>query len=179
MAIDSTSLDSAVGKSSQLFARLDTNQDGKLSAQEFGSFLDELLQQIESRRTSGLGSAAAAGTATRATAGSAVSSVDPGLNPSASASRSYQPMLGFDYTKLNTATHVTPKYVFARATQDVTLGWDRASRSAGLEQIADYVRQHGYANAAVVADDKIDFGDGYGAIDVLTGDGQWWWGPVN
>ena len=31
--------------------------------------------------------------------------------------------------------------------------------------------------AAVTGDDTIDFGDGYGAIDVLTSDGAWWWGP--
>ncbi len=71
-------------------------------------------------------------------------------------------MLGFDYTKLNTPDHTTPKYVFARATQDVTLAWDRASRSAGLQQIVDTVKQNGYPNATVTGKDSIDFGDGNG-----------------
>ena len=67
--------------------------------------------------------------------------------------------------------------MFARATQDVTLPYDRPSRSAGLKQIVDYMKQNGCPNAAVTGDDTIDCGDGMGAIDVLTGDGQWWWGP--
>ena len=57
--------------------------------------------------------------------------------------------------------------------------WDRASRSAGLQKIVDYVKQNGYANATVTGKDSIDFGDGNGAVDVLTGDGTWWWGPKN
>ena len=88
-------------------------------------------------------------------------------------------MLGFDYVKLNTPDHTTPKYVFARATQDVPLAWDRASRSAGLQQIVDTVKQNGYPNAKVTGKDSIDFGDGHGDIDVLTSEGTWWWGPKN
>ena len=82
-------------------------------------------------------------------------------------------------SKLNTPSHTTPKYVFARATQDVNLAWDRASRSAGLQQIVDNVKQNGYPNATVTGKDSIDFGDGAGPVDVLTGDGTWWWGPKN
>ena len=88
-------------------------------------------------------------------------------------------MMGFDYGKLNDPSHTTPKYVFARATQNVNLAWDRLSRSAGLQDIVDYVKQNGYPNATVTGKDSIDFGDGYGDIDVLTGEGAWWWGPKN
>jgi len=136
-----------------LFKRIDANSDGRLSTSEFQSFLEGLMQGTSSL-------------------GSQLASV-----PTAAAPHVYQPMLGFDYTKLNTPTHTTPKYVFARATQDVDLGWDRASRSAGLQKIVDSVRQNGYPDAKVTGDDTIDFGDGYGNIDVLTADGQWWWGP--
>src|SRR5262245_13801384 len=133
---------------SRLFARVDANSDGRLSASEFQSFLEGLLGQVGRPQTPGLGSA--------------VSAVQAAVD--APAPRVYQGMLGFDYVKLNTPTHNTPKYVFARATQDVSLPFDRASRSAGLQQIVDNVKQNGYPNAKVTGDDTIDFGDGYGDI---------------
>ena len=160
MSTNSTSVDNVSSLASAIFKRVDTNADGKLSGAEFQSFLQDLLGKVG---TSGLGSAATA-VATR---------------PATADARTYQPMLGFDYTKLNTPTHTTPKYVFARATQDVNLAWDRLSRSAGLQQIVDLVKQNGYPNAAVTGKDSIDFGDGNGPIDVLTSEGSWWWGPKN
>jgi hypothetical protein len=146
----------------QLFNRVDANNDGTLSKNEFQSFLESLLHKIDTGQTSGLGSESAA--------------VSP-AGAGGSASRVYQPMLGFDYTKLNDPGHTTPKYVFARATQDLDFAWDRASRSAGLQNVADYAKAHGYPDTKVTGDDTMDFGDGNGDIDVLTGDGQWWWGP--
>jgi EF hand len=166
MSTSTASIDNVSALASALFKRVDANNDGRLSTTEFQSFLENLLGKASSQQTPGLGSEAAAAAAA------------PGLARAAEA-RSYQPMLGFDYTKLNTPTHTTPKYVFARATQDVSLPWDRASRSAGLQQIVDYVKQNGYANATVTGDDTIDFGDGNGSIDVLTSEGTWWWGPKN
>jgi hypothetical protein len=165
MSTSSTSVVSGVsGLAAELFKQVDADRDGRLALSEFQTFLQNLIRQVGSRsQTPGLGSEAAA--------------VSPLAKLAAGTSRVYQPMLGFDYTKLNTPSHNTPKYVFARATQDVELGWDRASRSAGLESIAENVRQNGYPNARVTGDDTIDFGDGYGNIDVLTSDGQWWWGP--
>lgn len=138
-----------------LLKRADANGDGQLSGTEFKSFLETLLNKVGTSQTAALGRAA-----------------------SGSAPKVYQGMLGFDYAKLNNPNHNTAKYVFARATQDLEFPWDRASRSAGLQRIADYAKERGYPNTAVIGDDKIDFGDGYGAIDVLTGDGQWWWGPA-
>jgi hypothetical protein len=158
MSTNSTSVDNVSSLASAIFKRVDTNADGKLSGAEFQSFLQDLLGKVG---TSGLGSAATA--------------VSP--RPATAETRTYQPMLGFDYVKLNTLTHTTPKYVFARATQDVNLAWDRLSRSAGLQQIVDVVKQNGYPNAAVTGKDSIDFGDGNGPIDVLTSEGSWWWGP--
>jgi len=159
MSTSSASVDNVSVLASALFKRVDANHDGRLSTTEFQSFLENLLGKV-SRQTSDLGSEASAA-APRA----------------AAAAHAYQPMLGFDYVKLNTPTHATPKYVFARATQDVDLPWDRASRSAGLQKIVDYVKQNGYANATVTGKDTIDFGDGNGGVDVLTSDGVWWWGP--
>jgi hypothetical protein len=162
MSTSSSAVDNISVLASAIFKRVDTNGDGKLNGSEFQTFLQSLVSQVEDG-TQGLGSEAAA--------------VSPGSL--AAPPRSYQPMLGFDYVKLNTPDHATPKYVFARATQDVNLAWDRASRSAGLQQIVDTVKQNGYPNAKVTGKDSIDFGDGAGDIDVLTGDGAWWWGPKN
>jgi hypothetical protein len=161
MSTSSNSIDSISVLASAIFKRVDANGDGKLDGTEFQSFLQNLIGDI-GKSTQGLGSQPSA------------------LAPhTLSANRTYQPMLGFDYTKLNDPTHTTPKYVFARATQSVNLAWDRASRSDGLQQIVDIVKQNGYPNAKVTGKDSIDFGDGNGDIDVLTSDGQWWWGPKN
>jgi len=160
MSTNSTSIDNVSSLASTIFKRVDANADGKLSGAEFQSFLQDLLGKVG---TSGLGSAA----------------TSVSTRPATADARAYQPMLGFDYVKLNTLTHTTPKYVFARATQDVNLAWDRLSRSAGLQQIVDVVKQNGYPNATVTGKDSIDFGDGNGSIDVLTSEGAWWWGPKN
>jgi len=162
MSTSSTAVDNMSVLASAIFKRIDTNGDGKLNGSEFQSFLQNLLGKT-GNATPGLGSEAAA-----------VSPRAAGAEAS-----SYQPMMGFDYVKLNTPTHTTPKYVFARATQNVSLAWDRASRSAGLQQIVDNVKQNGYPNAKVTGKDSIDFGDGAGDIDVLTSEGTWWWGPKN
>jgi hypothetical protein len=157
MSTSSNSIDSISALASAIFKRVDANSDGKLDGSEFQSFLQNLIGDL-GNGTQGLGSEASAVTA------------EP---------RSYQPMMGFDYAKLNDPTHTTPKYVFARATQDVNLAWDRASRSDGLQQIVDTVKQNGYPDAKVTGKDSIDFGDGNGDIDVLTSEGTWWWGPKN
>jgi len=161
MSTSSNVIDSISVLAGAIFKRVDANGDGKLDGTEFQSFLQNLIGDL-GKSSQGLGSQASA------------------LAPrTLSANRTYQPMLGFDYTKLNDPTHTTPKYVFARATQSVNLAWDRASRSDGLQQIVDIVKQNGYPNAKVTGKDSIDFGDGNGDIDVLTSDGQWWWGPKN
>lgn len=151
----------------QLFTRVDANKDGQLSADEFQSFLTGLLKKVDT-----------ASTTTSTTTTTTSDTTSDTTSSETEAPKVYQPMLGFDYTKLNTPTHTTPKYVFARATQDLTFPWDRDSRSAGLSKIAEYAKSHGYPDTTVVGDDKLNFGDGAGDVDVLTGDGQWWWGPT-
>lgn len=157
--INNTTDTAALGSlAAQLFQSVDADKNGQLSGNEFQSFLESLLNKVGSGGTgTGLG---------RLTSQATVSD-----------NRTYQGMLGFDYVKLNTPSHTTAKYVFARATQDLDFAWDRPSRSAGLQRIADYAKERGYPDAKVIGDDKIDFGDGFGDVDVLTGDGQWWWGP--
>ncbi len=145
---------------SQLFQRVDADSDGRLTTNEFQTFLEGLLNKVGGAQDP--------------------RPLPPRQTPAADEDTTpvvYQPMLGFDYRKLNTLTHETPKYVFARATQDLTIPWDRESRSQALSKIAEYAKSHGYPETKVIGDDKLNFGDGYGDIDVLTGDGQWWWGP--
>lgn len=89
---------------------------------------------------------------------------------------------GWDPTKLNDTTHNTAKYEFMRAVQNAGavgggLGerGDRASMSADLPRIVQDLQYVGFPSAKLVGDDSIDFGDGNGPIDVLTGNGEWWW----
>lgn len=166
MAITPTSATPTSNVAAQLFKAADANNDGKLSTNEFQSFLETLLDSMAKKTDSG-------GSTATSLPASTVKTADAPATP-----KVYQPMLGFDYVKLNTPSHTTPKYVFARATQDIGFAFDRASRSAGLQQIADYAKTNGYPNTTVVGDDKLNFGDGMGDIDVLTSDGQWWWGPA-
>jgi len=107
MSTSSSAVDNMSVLASAIFKRVDANGDGKLNGSEFQSFLQDLLGKVGDG-TPGLGSEAAA--------------VSP--NSLTAPARSYQPMIGFDYVKLNTTDHATPKYVFARATQDVNLAWD-------------------------------------------------------
>src|SRR5262245_12490500 len=106
MSMSSNAIDNISVLASAIFKRVDANGDGKLDGTEFQSFLQNLVGKVENR-TQGLGTEASA--------------VAP---RSAAEVPSYQPMLGFDYVKLNTLSHTTPKYVFARATQEVNLPWD-------------------------------------------------------
>jgi hypothetical protein len=163
MSINSTNSTSnaIVDLANQLFQRVDADRDGKLNGTEFQSFLQNLLATVSNRATGGLGTESTSVSRTAA----------PPAN-------GYQGMLGFNFQKLNDFTHTTPKYVFARATQNVPdIGFTRAARSAALDAIVQDVKANGYPNAVVTGVDTIDFGDGFGNIDVLTSDGQWWWGP--
>lgn len=162
MSITSSSVDSFAALASQIFNRVDSDKDGKVSSNEFQTFL---LQMLNKSGTS---------TADLTSQATAVSSA---VSTATAAPKTYQAMAGFDTGKLNDSSHTSAKYVFARATQDVNLGFDRASRSAGLDQIADYVKKNGYPDAKVTGDDTIDFGSDVGNVDVLTGSGSWWWGP--
>ena len=87
--------------------------------------------------------------------------------------RVYTTMPGWDTGKLNTLTKQTAKYDFARAVQ--TLGGSAASYRGNLDKIAQFLKTRGYPTARAMGDDKIDFGDGAGPIDVITSGGSWWW----
>ena len=47
-------------------------------------------------------------------------------------------------------------------------------------KLLNYAGANGAPRPGILTgDDTVDFGDGNGVIDVLTGDGAWWWGPKN
>ena len=149
-----------------LMERVDANKDGQLSKDEFGTFLTSLLGGIQQKMGS-------TGTANTAPLMRPVSS-----NAVAVAARTnYDPIPGFDRGKLNTPSHVTTKYTFGRAVQDLSL----APTSGNLQAIVDHFNAKG-GTAKVTGDDTIDFGDGFGSIDVIFSvgdpDARWQWLPT-
>ena len=103
----------------------------------------------------------------------------PASTPSPIPPRTYDPYPGWDPGKLNDPGKRNAKYDFMRAVQE--LGTVRQESARGnLQPIVQYmIDRMGYdpSKIRVTSDDKIDFGDGYGPVDVLTSGGQWWWQP--
>lgn len=98
----------------------------------------------------------------------------PGTGTAATPSSSQYALPGWNQGKWEDTGHTSIKYQAGRifsqfdpnAIRQNPLPLLNALRAAGI-------------NATMVGDDKIDFGDGYGPIDVITRDGQWAWMPVN
>ena len=166
MAINSVS--SSVSDFSQVVSRLmdtvDSNRDGQLSKQEFGTFLTTLLDSLSNSSP---------------TSPSAGTIATKSLTRTVDALTSYAPMAGFDNAKLNDQAHATPKYLFARAVQE--LGVLGNPTSGNLQAICDRLNQNGM-NAKVTGDDTIDFGGEVGVVDVIYSVGdpwsQWQWCPT-
>lgn len=104
----------------------------------------------------------------------------PGVTPPPSSSADpFFDVPGFDPTKLRDLNYSSPKYspavrIFAQALGSMGL----PPTSESLQRIVDYARSRGFPNARVTGNDTIDFGDGYGPIDVITdvgGPGAGWW----
>ena len=126
---------------SRVVDKFDTDKDGKLSADEFGSFLGGLLQ--------------GRGTGALTTEPDGVKA--PGQ---------YRMMLaGFDHNKLDNPTMQgagTIKYQAARIFQNYT------PQPENLPAVIADLKAQGI-NATQIGIDKIDFNDGYGPIDVIQG----------
>ncbi|MBP7779329.1 MAG: hypothetical protein KA371_19600 [Acidobacteria bacterium] len=148
---------------SQLISRVmdkyDGDKDGQLTKAEFGSFLTGLI----------------GGTGT--TAGAVAKAVDPGLSDASGAYRSK--LAGFNHSKIDDPTirdAMTSKYIAARVFQDYP------PMPESLPAVVDRLKAQGI-NATQTDHDKIDFGDGYGPIDVIQGaypggGVAWQWLPV-
>ena len=151
---------------SGIMGRVDANKDGQLSKDEFGAFLTSLLggMQAKASPTSPVNTVPLLASLT-------------GHAAAASSRTSYDPIPGFDLRKLNDPSHVTTKYSFGRAVQDLGL----APASGNLQAIVDHLNARG-GTAKVTGDDTIDFGDGFGSIDVILSvgdpDARWQWLPT-
>lgn len=131
---------------SKVLDRFDGDKDGKLTASEFGSFLTGLL--------SGSG---AAGLAMAAQKGGD----DGGLTRGAYRSS----LAGFDARKIDDPSirdAMTSKYRAARIFQDYP------PRPESIPLVIERLKAEGI-DAVQTDIDKIDFGDGYGPIDVIQG----------
>lgn len=138
--------------------RFDGNKDGQLTRAEFGNFLTGLL--------GGTGVSAAA------------ASVSVARDPVATGAHRSR-LAGFDFAKLDNPTMPgggTSKYIAARIFQDYP------PMPESLPAVVERLRAQGI-NARQTDFDKIDFGDGYGSIDVIQGafpggGVAWQWLPV-
>ncbi|MGE3957514.1 MAG: EF-hand domain-containing protein [Vicinamibacterales bacterium] len=153
--------------SARLMDRVDSNKDGQLSKDEFNSFLTSLLGGLASASPT-TPTLAAVTTAPLRTVAARTMLESRGT---------YDPIPGFDLNKLNNPEHTTIKYQFGRAVQDLAL----APTSANLQAIVDHFNANG-GNATITGEDKIDFGDGFGPIDVIFSVGdpeaRWQWLPT-
>jgi hypothetical protein len=154
----------------------DGNRDGSLSADEFTSFLSQLL---------GGTSAQQAPTAPRMPAGFSSILFPAAAVPSAAPVRTrVGTMLGFDERKLGDASHTTFKYQIGRILQFFPS--TKEGLQAALPEIQKLV-----PGAKIVGTngDKLDFGDytdaksgKIGTVDVLVGAAQggsgWAWQPI-
>lgn len=162
---------------SAILKNFDKDGSGSLSADEFGSFLNQLMGSIKQTPAS-----TGASPATRSV---------PTLFPSASAAAAAAAprarlgdMLGFDERKLANTEHVTFKYQVGRILQHYP------STPDGLRQALGEIQQL-VPDATIIgtSGDKIDFGEyndpkagKIGVIDVLVGAASggrgWAWQPV-
>ena len=148
----------------RLLTRSDVDHDGKLSTAEVGSFLSQLIDSLSQT--------------TLPTLRSQVGATDAGTPDVVSAPRERLGSVpGFSDEKLNDWTHVNDKYTaalrhFAAAKEG------KPPTTASLEAIAADARANNFPNAKVTKADTIDYGDGYGPIDVITSVGDpnagWW-----
>lgn len=95
----------------------------------------------------------------------------PGAAPAAG---SYGAIQGFDTGKLNDTGYSSAKYTPAVKAFSAALGSGVQLSRNGQAPMVDYLKTNGFPNAVAVGDDKIDFGDGNGPIDVVQQNGSIW-----
>jgi hypothetical protein len=136
----------------RLLAGSDADHDGKLSKTELRSFLSQLIDSVSETTLPTL----------RSQVGRSANAASPDTV------HERVPFVpGFSIDKLNDWTHMNDKYTLAvRHFAAVKEG--KPPTTDSLEAIAADARANGFPNAAVTGDDTIDYGDGYGPIDVIT-----------
>jgi hypothetical protein len=138
----------------RLLAASDADHDGKLSTAEAGSFLSQLIESLSHTTLPTVRSQVGS-----ATGGSAETAPTPHEHLAS--------ILGFSTEKLNDWTHVNDKYTLA-VRHFAAAKEGKPPTTASLEAIAADARAGNFPNAKVTGDDTIDYGDGYGEIDVIT-----------
>lgn len=131
--------------------KFDTDKDKKLSQAEFSSFLTGLLGDQVSTIA--------------ATTPNATTNPTPRANDAVHVGAFRARLGGFDHHKMDDpsmAGAMTSKYKAARIFQDFE------PRPENLPAVIERLRAQG-VNATQYGLDKIDFGDGYGQIDVIQG----------
>jgi hypothetical protein len=88
----------------------------------------------------------------------------------------YAPIQGFDFGKLSGTKAYDSKEKYSDAVRNFSqaLGSGVQVGRNNLGGAVDYAHAHGLGGAKAVGDDKIDFGDGAGPIDVVKSDGSIW-----
>lgn len=127
--------------------RFDTDKDGQLSTGEFGHFLTGLLGGTPTGPSSAAGGQAGP------------------ARPGQGGGEFRGKLSGFDFSKIDDPSirdANTSKYKAARIFQDFK------PMPESLPAVIDRLQAEG-VNAKQVSFDKIDFGDGYGPIDVIQG----------
>jgi hypothetical protein len=81
-------------------------------------------------------------------------------------------LLGFDTGKLNDPNYHSNKYSNAAKTYFQGLENNVGISRGGLGNMVTFAQQNGFKNAKAVGDDKIDFGDGQGPVDVIGSNGE-------
>jgi hypothetical protein len=101
-------------------------------------------------------------------------SAAPTWNPGKNAGQKVT-IIGFDRDKLEdpkSGSDPGSKYSPAAKAFYNGLKQDVGLSRGGLDNMVNYLRANGFKDAKMVGDDKIDFGDGMGPIDVIRSDGQ-------
>lgn len=95
--------------------------------------------------------------------------------------KKYAPIQGFDFDKITGAKPYDSAYKYSDALRGFSSylgGGGQVSRN-NLGGAVDYAKSNGFANARAEGDDKIDFGDGVGPVDVITSNGQIWFNNMD
>jgi hypothetical protein len=136
---------------SRVMDKFDTDKDKKLSQAEFSQFLTGLLDGQVSTGA--------------ATTPNATPNPTPRAADAVHVGEFRSRLGGFDHRKMDDpamAGAMTSKYKAARIFQDYE------PKPENLPAVIEKLRAQG-VNATQIGLDKVDFGDGYGAIDVIQG----------
>lgn len=164
-----TSIPSATNVQSlanNVLQQFDTDQDGRLSVDEFSQFLNRLIDSLAGGED---------GAAHSLTSSLGQTAPLTSLTPAISTGQYRSALEGFDMQKLDDPSKMSVKYQAARVFQNY---------APTVDNLADVVAALNNAGltATQVGDDTIDFGGSVGKIDVIRAAGEggraWQWLPT-